>query len=69
MELNESISLKVEGRPLSELGLDNLTIIHSDGRKEPFTGLVVWPGETAAEALNRTALEMNATIVYEHQPD
>ena len=57
--------ISVSGIPLESEGLEGLTVVHADGRKEPLTAFVQYHTETMAEALNRTAIEINATIIFE----
>ncbi len=59
------IALSATGIPLESVGLEGLRILHADGRKEPFAGFAQYRGETMDEALTRTAIEMNATIIFE----
>lgn len=40
-----------EGRPLSEVGLENAKLILSDGRQVKFEGFVVRDGQTLMEAI------------------
>jgi hypothetical protein len=61
MEIPE---FKHTGIPLASVGLDGLTVVYVDGRKEPLTGFVQYRDETMFDALTRTATEMNATIIY-----
>lgn len=61
--------MKYRGIPLETEGLAKLTILHSDGRKEAFPGVVQYCDETLFDALTRTATEMNATIIYEPHTD
>ena len=57
--------MSVSGIAMGSLGLDSLTVVYADGRKEPLTGFVQYHDETMAGALTRKAIEMNATIIFE----
>lgn len=66
-EITQTARLMIRGIPLESVGADKLTIVHADGRREPLTGFVLHPddGESIADALTRTATEMNATIIFQ----
>lgn len=57
--------ISVSGIPLESERLDKLIVVGADGLKKSLAGFVVLPGETMVEALTRTAIEMNATIIFE----
>lgn len=61
--------MEYRGIPLETEGLAKLTIVHSDGRKEAFPGVVQYCDETLFDALTRTATEMNATFYFEPPTD
>ena len=63
------IALTVTGIPLESVALEGLRILHSDGRKEAFSGFVQYHDETMFDALTRTATEMNATFYFEPPTD
>lgn len=46
--------IEVDGRPLSEAGLDGLEYEDADGNRHPIRGLAILQGETLREALERT---------------
>lgn len=41
---------RFEGRPLSEIGMENFDIVYADGSRKPLEGLLVGDGETAMRA-------------------
>lgn len=52
--VGDRVLIETEGRPISELGLDELEWHDGDGQWRPFTGLVIEQGETVADALRRS---------------
>lgn len=59
----ETPTFYVTGRPLSEVGLENAEIIHADGRREPFTGFVAYPGMTMYEAVKKVIPEGAGMVI------
>lgn len=64
--LDDDLTFTVQGRPLSELGLEDARIIDASGKDiGPLTGFVVWPGQTVEEAI-KAALPPGCSL--RHKP-
>jgi hypothetical protein len=56
------------GRPLSELGLDRVAIVNSDGTEEPLIGFVVQPGQALEESI-RASLKPGQRLISKPAKD
>jgi hypothetical protein len=47
-------TVRVTGRPLTELGLEGARVVYPDGTELPLLGFVMMPGDTVRSALERS---------------